>query len=199
MIGVVLAGGRGQRMHGDKALRELAGRPLVAYAAATLSAVCERVAVVAKPGTKLPELPGAERWDEPPEPQHPLTGIVHALETAGGAVLVCAADMPFVTAAACRALVDARALARTRAQLQPLLGVYLLEWLPRLKAAPPDAPLTRTVEALAPQTIELPEDVVRSIDTPEALRSAERDLGGDGQREQDLPDAERHSQVRRAE
>ena len=47
---------------------------------------------------------GVERWDEPDEPRHPLTGIVHALERAGGPVLVCAADMPFVTPGTLRAL-----------------------------------------------------------------------------------------------
>ena len=71
--------------------------------------VCERVAVVCKRDTQLPDLPGTERWDEPDEPRHPLTGIVHALATAGGPVLVCAADMPFVTADACRTLVQAAA------------------------------------------------------------------------------------------
>ena len=59
--------------------------------------------------TELPDLPGTERWDEPDEPRHPLTGIVHALATAGGPVLVCAADMPFVTADACRTLLQAAA------------------------------------------------------------------------------------------
>jgi molybdopterin-guanine dinucleotide biosynthesis protein A len=129
---------------------------------------------VAKAGTALPPLDGVERWDEPDEPRHPLTGIVHALERAGGPVLVCAADMPFVTPAACERLIHARAIARAGGRLQPLLGVYLPEWLPALRAAEPDAPLTRTVEALAPATLELPDDVVRSVDTPEQLRSAQQ-------------------------
>src|SRR3954468_5150136 len=162
-------------MGADKPSRELAGRPLAAYPAAALGAVCERVAIVAKADTPLPPLDGVERWDEPDQPRHPLTGIVFALERAGEPVLVCAADMPFVTPAACERLIHARALARPRARLQPLLGVYVPEWLPALRAAEPDAPLTRTVEALGPATLELPEDVVRSIDTPEALRSAEED------------------------
>jgi molybdopterin-guanine dinucleotide biosynthesis protein A len=83
MVGVILAGGTGSRMGGGKAARELAGRPLIAYPAAALQAVCERVAIVAKPRADLPQLEGVELWDdEPAEPRHPLTGIVHALEKA---------------------------------------------------------------------------------------------------------------------
>jgi molybdenum cofactor guanylyltransferase len=186
VIGAILAGGLGRRMGADKPSRRLAGRPLAAYPAAALGAVCERVAIVAKADTPLPPLDGVERWDEPDEPRHPLTGIVFALERAGEPVLVCAADMPFVTAAACERLIRARALARTGARLQPLLGVYLPEWLPALSAAEPDAPLTRTVEALEPATLELPEELVRSIDTPEALRSTEDDQHRDQQGEADL-------------
>jgi molybdopterin-guanine dinucleotide biosynthesis protein A len=183
MMGVILAGGRGRRMGGGKATRELNGRPLVAYPAAALTAACDRVAIVAKRDTGLPQLEGVERWDEPDEPRHPLTGILHALELAGEPVLVCAADMPFVTPQACRELIDACAIATSGGRLQPLLGVYLPDWLAALRAAPPDAPLTRTVEALEPRLVELAEDVVESIDTPEALRStqerAEEHGGGD--------------------
>jgi molybdopterin-guanine dinucleotide biosynthesis protein A len=186
VIGAILAGGLGRRMGADKPSRQLAGRPLAAYPAAALGAVCERVAIVAKAGTPLPPLDGVERWDEPDEPRHPLTGIMFALERAGEPVLVCAADMPFVTRDVCERLIHARALARTGARLQPLLGVYLPEWLPTLRAAEPDAPLTRTVEALAPATIDLPEEVVRSIDTPEALRSAEEDQRRHEKRGRDL-------------
>jgi molybdenum cofactor guanylyltransferase len=173
VIGAILAGGLGTRMGGRKPERELAGRPLVAYPADALRAACERVVLVAKPETSLPELDGIERWDEPDEPRHPLTGIVHALERAGAPVLVCAADMPFVTANACRQLIETGAIARSAGRLQPLFGVYRSEWLPALRAAEPNAPLTRTVEALALVTLELPEEIVRSIDTPEALRSAQ--------------------------
>ena len=169
MIGVILAGGLGRRMGGRKPVRELHGRPLASYPAAALRATCGRVAIVAKRDSELPVLDGVERWDEPDEPRHPLTGIVHALERAGEPVLVCAADMPRVTPDACRELIDARAIATSGGRLQPLFGVYRPEWLAALRAAPPDAALTRTVEALRPPLVDLHEDVVLSVDTPEAL------------------------------
>ena len=177
LIGAILAGGAGRRMGGAKATRMLGGRPLAAYPAAALSQVCDRVAIVAKPGAELPNLPGVERWDdEPEEPRHPLTGIVHALERAGGeAVLICAADMPFVTPAALRTLAapGVTAVAIAGGVLQPVLGLYMPDTLAALKRAEPDAPLTRTVEALGPELVPLPPDEARSIDTPEDLASAE--------------------------
>ncbi|HEY0632914.1 MAG TPA: NTP transferase domain-containing protein [Thermoleophilaceae bacterium] len=177
MIGVVLAGGAGRRIGGGKPGRLLAGRPLVSYPAVALAAVCERVAVVAKPGAELPELPGVEIWDdEPAEPQHPLTGIVHALERAAGEpILVCAADMPFVTAEGLGALARSAktAVAISGGMLQPVLGLYTPDALPALRAAEPDAPLTRTVEALAPALVPLSREEVRSIDTAEELADAQ--------------------------
>jgi molybdenum cofactor guanylyltransferase len=177
LIGAILAGGAGRRMGGAKAAQMLEGRPLASYPAAALAQVCDRVAIVAKPGAELPDLPGVERWDdEPAEPRHPLTGIVHALERAGGEpVLVCAADMPFVTADALRKLTAAGTLAIAVAGgvLQPVLGHYTPDVLPALRSAEPDAPLTRTVESLEPELVPLPPDEVRSIDTPDDLANAE--------------------------
>jgi molybdenum cofactor guanylyltransferase len=177
LIGAVLAGGAGRRMGGAKVTRMLDGRPLAAYPAAALAQVCERVAIVAKPSAELPDLPGVERWDdEPEEPRHPLTGIVHALERAGGEpVLICAADMPFVTADALRKLAaqGVTAIAVADGVLQPVLGLYSPGVLPALKGAEPDAPLTRTIEALGPELVTLPPEQVRSIDTPEDLANAE--------------------------
>lgn len=176
VVGVILAGGRGRRMGGAKAARALAGRPLAAYPAAALAQACERVAIVAKRDSPLPELAGVERWNEPDEPRHPAAGLVHALERAGESVLACAADMPFVTGAACRALIAGGAVAFAGGRLQPLFGVYGQAALPALRAAPAGAPLTRTVAALRPRLVELPEAVVRSLDTPATLAAAEREI-----------------------
>jgi molybdopterin-guanine dinucleotide biosynthesis protein A len=183
VIGALLAGGSGSRLGaGSKPGALLVERPLVAYPASALQAVCERVAVVCKRDTPLPELPGTERWDEPDEPRHPLTGIVHALLTAGRPVLVCAADMPFVTADACRSLLlaaggSAAVVAAADGVLQPTFGLYAPAALDLLQAAPADAPLTRTVETLDPVRVALPAALLRSVNTPEDLAEAEALLG----------------------
>ena len=185
MVGAILAGGAGRRMGGAKAARLLRGRPLVAYPADALAAVCECVAVVCKPGTDLPD----GRWelwdDEPIEPRHPATGIAHALERAGGSVLVCAADMPFVEPWHCERLAAAMkgkpealtVVAEAGGQLQPVFAVYRPPArAPLADAAARGAPLRRAVEALDPLRVELPARALRSIDTHEALAAAERNL-----------------------
>lgn len=177
MNGAILAGGAGRRLGGvSKAMVELDGRPLAAHVVDALAAVCDPVAIVCKADTELPELAGVERWDEPAEPRHPLTGIVHALERAGGAVLVCAVDMPWVTEDACRSLIDAArgrvaAVAVGAGELCPVLGLYSPDALDLLRTAPPDAPLRETVAALDPVRVALPPPLLRSVNAPS-------DLGG---------------------
>jgi len=168
-------------MGAPKATAGLAGRPLIAYPLDALAAVCDRIAVVCKRDTELPPL-GAERWDEPDEPQHPIAGLRYALERAGSAVLVCAADLPFVTPAACRLIATElspglkAAIASSDGRLQPLLGAYALEALELLRAAPADEPLTRTVESLPAARVEVEPAITFNVNTPEDLAEAERRL-----------------------
>ena len=178
MNGAILAGGAGERMgRVSKATLELDGRPLAVHVGEVLAEVCEPVAIVCKPDTELPPIEGVERWDEPAEPRHPLTGIVHALERAEGPVLVCAVDMPWVTADACRSLLDAApgdsaAVAVGEGEMCPVFGVYAPEALDTLKAAPPNAPLRATVEALDPARVALAPALLRSVNEPDDLASA---------------------------
>ena len=182
MVGVLLAGGRGVRMGGrSKAAIEVAGRPIAAYPASVLASVCERVALVAKPDSELPSLPGVERWDEPAEPRHPLVGIVYALERADGPVLVCGADMPWVTAPACASVMagagtSCAAVAVAGGIVQPLLAVYAPAALDGLREAGFDGRLTDAVESLRPARVALPPRVVRSVNTAEDLAAAEAEL-----------------------
>lgn len=178
MRGAILAGGAGRRLGGvSKATLELDGRPLAAHVAAVLSEVSEDVVVVCKPDTELPPLPGVERWDEPAEPRHPLTGILEALSRARGPVLVCAVDMPWVTADACRSLLEAApggvaAVAVGDGRLCPVLGVYAPAAAEAMGRAPENAPLSETVAALDPVRVALPPAVLRSVNEPADLRCA---------------------------
>ena len=173
-------------MGGGKAARALAGRPLAGYPAVALAAVCERVAIVAKPGEELPDLDGVERWDdEPAEPRHPLTGIVHALERAGEPVLVCAADMPFLTPEALRTLIAAGGSAPPP---WPWRAACCSRCWPctRPPRSTPCAPQSRTRRSRAPSRRSIPcgwrcrRRSCAASNTPEELAAAEAELSRAG-------------------
>lgn len=171
----MLAGGRGSRLGGAKALVPLAGRPLIAWPLEALCACLGDVAVVAKGDTALPPLPARVMlWREPSAPIHPLTGIVHALARAAGrAVLVCAVDLPLVCPAVVRRLAEAGApgalavIARDESgRSQPLLGRYEPGALPVLAAQAalrPDAPLRRALAPLRPRWLAVPSGSLTNV------------------------------------
>jgi molybdenum cofactor guanylyltransferase len=190
-IGVLLAGGRGSRLGGAKALAALGGQPLICHALAVLQGAVGEVAIVAKPDTSLPALDGVTVWREAAEPRHPLVGIVHALACADGRpVLVCAADMPFVTREVLSALVavdpaGAPAVVATSAErgLQPLLGCYQPAAGALLAAAAAEGtvPLRAAVAALKPvELVVTDETVLFNVNSPKDLASAEALLAGPG-------------------
>lgn len=125
-IGVVLAGGRSQRIGGAKALVELRGRPLISYPLAALDVAGLESVVVAKGKSPLPEL-DCVVLREPPRPSHPLCGVLAALRWGGGrAVVVVGCDMPFVTGPllAWLASLDGPVVPQVESRLQPLLARY---------------------------------------------------------------------------
>ena len=104
LAGVVLAAGEGRRFGGPKQLAELDGRPLLEHAVATMTAVCDRVAVVL--GARAEEvragvrLPGAEvvvcaDWARGTGAS--LRCGLDALGDGADAVVVVLGDQPFLT------------------------------------------------------------------------------------------------------
>lgn len=167
----ILAGGRATRLGGDKVSASLAGRPLISYPLEAAHAANAEIVVVAKPSTELPELE-VQVLHEPPEPVHPLCGIVTALKRAGDQPLVViAADMPFVTGellAWIAALPDRLAVPAHGGRLHPLLGRYEPSLLPELEPAlAAEAPLQGTVASMHPR--EIGEDELAAFGTPERL------------------------------
>ena len=187
-VGVVLAGGSGRRIGGEKALVELDGRPLLLYPVDAMREVLDEVVVVCKQHTPLPDLGGrAEIWAETEREQHPLVGVIAALRRTseqGRGVLVCAGDMPLITAAVLRTLLDAPAapavVARAEDRLQPLLARYAPGALAGLEDREPGEPATRVVERLAPLIVDVPARAAFNVNVPEDLLLAEREgVGGD--------------------
>ncbi|MBJ7519402.1 MAG: molybdenum cofactor guanylyltransferase [Solirubrobacteraceae bacterium] len=158
VVAVVLAGGRGRRLGEPKMLAEIDGRPLLAIALDHAHEAGLDAVVVAKPDTPLP--PTSSRvLLEPPEPEHPLLGIVTALrELPGtGAIVVLGGDLPFVPPALLRTLADAPGplVPVAAGRPQPLVARYDREQLPALEGAlAEDASITATVRALGASTLE---------------------------------------------
>jgi molybdopterin-guanine dinucleotide biosynthesis protein A len=181
-VGVVLAGGLGRRLGGSKATVRLNGQPLITYPLRAVQEALGSAVVVAKADSELPALPGIEVWMEPPEPRHPLTGIVHALGLAEGrSVLVCACDLPLVPADLIRQLAGAdpgQAMVVTASydgRLQPLLARYEPEALEPLTAAlQADGTSVRdAVSAVGARPFEVSDETfLFNVNTPEDLLRA---------------------------
>lgn len=183
-IGVILAGGLGRRLGGAKAMVELRGRPLISYPLEALAEALAEVVIVAKDDTRLPDdLRGVPVSIESPLPRHPLAGIIHALDVAAGrAVLVCAADMPFVTAELVTRILAAdpegapAVVPVSGDQLQPLLALYLPAAAEAFDggALHRGGPLRREVAAIGPRLLEIEDgDAFFNVNTAEDLRRAE--------------------------
>ena len=140
--------------------------------------------ITAPPAPKLiPKgLLGVSVWVEPDQPRHPLAGIVHALGVADGrSVLVCAADMPFVTPDVIERIARAdpgrssAVVASIERELQPLLACYQpasLDPLTQLLSRTP-GPLREAVAALRPVRYELEDpEVLFNVNSPSDLLQA---------------------------
>jgi molybdopterin-guanine dinucleotide biosynthesis protein A len=186
-IVAVLAGGRGERLGGNKAMARLGGRalierPLEAARGAGLEAI-----VVAKRSTPLPLLREQMHY-EPESPRHPLCGVIAALEFAAErspapAVLLLACDMPFLTSPLLDwlASLDGSAMAEVGGRPQPLLSLCLPEHLPILRAALDEQhPLRDAMAALAPSIVDErelsrfgdPKRLCFNVNGPSDLRTA---------------------------
>jgi molybdopterin-guanine dinucleotide biosynthesis protein A len=173
-IVAVLAGGRGARLGGGKAMTPLGGRPLICHALDAARDAGLEAIVVSKPSTALPELDEVV-LHEPEWPHHPLCGVVAALELAAtrspaSAVVLLACDMPFVTGPLLRWLaeLDGPAVAELDGQLQPLLARCLPRHLPLLREAlAAERSLRGAISALEPRIVD--EAELSRFGSPERL------------------------------
>ena len=182
-VGVILAGGPGTRIGGNKASVALNGEPLVHHALRTMREVVNDVAIIAKPQTMLPRLEGAMIWVEPDKPVHPMLGVGEALALAGGRpVLVCPLDMPFISPGLLGALAGANrearpaVMARCREITRPLVALYMPAAAPVLaQAAEGLLALEELAGELKPKLVEVDADdelELFDVDTPDDLLQA---------------------------
>jgi molybdopterin-guanine dinucleotide biosynthesis protein A len=166
-------------MGGAKATVLLRGRPLISYPLEALSAALGEVVVLAKADTELPSLPGTTVWIESETMHHPAVGIAQALGLAGGrAVLVCAADLPFVSVGLVRELASGdpelapAVVASAAGVMQPLLGCYQPRAAHHLRAGD-ERPLREQVAELSPRVVEVQDPLeLFNVNAPEDLLQA---------------------------
>lgn len=145
VAGIVLAGGRSQRMGSSKALLEWHGSTLLRRVAGLVGrAVDGPVVVVRAAGQELPQLPpGIEVADDARAGRGPLQGIAAGLARVGdraGVVYVCGVDTPLVHPLFVRHVTrslgpdDDVALPRAHGFAQPLAAAYRTAIAARLDA-----------------------------------------------------------------
>jgi molybdopterin-guanine dinucleotide biosynthesis protein A len=187
-IVAVLAGGRGERLGGNKAMALLGGRPLIERPLEAARGAGLEAIVVAKRSTPLPQLPERVHY-EPESPHHPLCGVIAALEFAAErspapAVLLLACDMPFLTSPLLDWItgLDGVAMTAVGGWLQPLLARCVPQQLPALRTAlSARRPLRAAMTELAPRIVDEselsrfgdPERLCFNVNSPEDLQVAE--------------------------
>jgi molybdopterin-guanine dinucleotide biosynthesis protein A len=145
-VAVVLAGGEGRRMGGDKPLRPFGGARLIDRALALAQGYCLRTAVAVRRPGQIPALPGALLLLDPADLPGPLAGLASALAfaRAQGAprVLTLPCDTPRLPAdllARLAAALDGAgparvAVARSGGRLHPACALWPADGLEALGA-----------------------------------------------------------------
>jgi molybdopterin-guanine dinucleotide biosynthesis protein A len=177
-----------------KAMVEIAGLPMVSRIVSTVGSAGLEPVVVAKPDSPLPRL-DCRVLTEPPEPSHPLTGLLAALHTsAGRGVVAIACDMPLVPAKLLTWLAEIEeevAICKVDGRLQPLLGRYAPSVAERLAdGLAQGAAMTDAVTALDPYVVTEekiarfgdPQSIVFNVNEPEDVERAEGLLRQTGRR-----------------
>lgn len=198
IAGVLLAGGLGRRMGGgDKALVLLAGRPLIAHAAARLAPQVAALILNANgdparfASLALPVVP-----DDVPDSPGPLAGVLAALHYFARerprirAVVSVSADAPFVPPDLVRRLEDAlsasgapAAVAQSRGQRHHVIGLWSLDAAREIEAAlaKGERKAEAMVDRLGAVAVPFPDldiagepvDPFFNVNTPEDLARAE--------------------------
>lgn len=147
IVGMVLAGGRSVRFGGEKAAAELAGTPLLIWAARRLQRTCSAVAANVRAGTQAAALARAHGlpllFDLPGDALGPLAGVkvglMWARDLGASALAVSPCDVPLLPDDLYMRLGEAAggaaAMAETSAGDQPLCALWPVSALPQVAEA----------------------------------------------------------------
>jgi len=183
IVGLILAGGEGRRMGGAKAMRLLAGAPLIEYVAHAFGDV-QAMAVVGD-AEAAGALSAGLLHDPSDVARGPLAGILAGLEWARDmgadwlAVAPCDAPMlpnDLVTRLHNAARNGVAACAQTPSGFEPLISIWRSDVAHMLRAALADGahpPVHTFMRGLNAGCVTLSADEVMNINTPDDLQRAE--------------------------
>jgi molybdopterin-guanine dinucleotide biosynthesis protein A len=140
LCALILCGGRSTRMGTDKALVEVAGRPLLAHVIDRLRPVCPDLRLAAGPQTRYTEF-GVPVVLDRFHDVGPIAGLHAGLSALSAErAFVTACDMPFVAPAVVRRLFELAdgfdaAAPRVAGRFEPMCAVYGKSCLPAIEAA----------------------------------------------------------------
>lgn len=185
IYGTILAGGAGSRIGGRKAMRMLAGKPLIAHVARALTPGVAKVAVVGDRDAAA--FLGADYLEDPGAvAKGPLLGVVAGLDWAKASsahkVAFASCDVPFLPddyVAQLEALNAPLACLETDKGPEPLLSLWSVALLDEAREAVREArhkPGRQLMRDLGAKLLRLPDGAARNINTPEDLAAAERAL-----------------------
>lgn len=176
VTGALLVGGASTRFGSPKALAELGGETLAERAHRTLAEAFGRVIAVGKAADGLP-LPFPV-FDDGSDVRAPIVGVAAALRLARTDAVVCLpVDVPGVTPAFLQRLADALEEAPTAHPKEgPLPGAFRRDVLPQLerRIAAADLALHRATGELGARIVPGTSDLLRNVNTPEALSEMAR-------------------------
>ncbi len=186
-VGIVLCGGKSQRMGRAKAWLPWQGQPMVSHVVGVLLRAVDEVIVVASETLELPPLEARVVRDREPE-LGPLAGIREGLaQMEAELAYVTGTDAPFLTPAFVQALLshEGAAAPELDGYVQTLAAVYPRAGLPRAEALLETGRMRplHLLEAMNYRKLgahELPDlDSVRGFNTPAEYLRAVRKSDGD--------------------
>jgi len=196
VAGLVIAGGRSVRFDGEKAVADLAGKPLLLWAVQRLQGACTAVAVNARPGTQTEALAKARGLtvlhDAPGDAAGPLAGVKVGLEWAQSlgvrSLAVSPCDAPLLPEDLFIRLIAAAgagpAMAETSEGRQPLCALWPISALPVVAAALAGGahpPTWRLLESIGAMHVRFPDpDAFANLNTRADLAAIAQRFKGTG-------------------
>lgn len=180
---LILAGGEGRRIGGDKPLRLLAGRTLLERAIDRARDWSDEVAVAARSATQVGE-PGVPILIDPPGLEGPIGGLASALRLGRETVLTIPCDMPFLPDDLPLRLAAAlsnhqAALAASGGHVHPVCGLWRMDALARVRgyAMSGRRSLIGFAEVIGYAAVNWPDGPFFNVNRPGELAWAEARIG----------------------